>query len=419
MEETARDQKEMEQQEDLTRLLPADVLAEVLRRLPHRGLAVSRCVCKAWRSAIDARRLMLRHLLPHSLGGIYLRFCGSYTLQLLARPTADDPKIPTRLGYLPPASGSGYPDGNNFDHCNGLLLIDDAVVNPATGKWANLPPHPDPLLTESDDLYLYKDMYLVFDPTVSMHFEVISIDRLLDGPDPAIQASEWPPSPYIIHVFSSRSWQWEARSFLREGEAAGTIADMRPLCPLTTKGYAVLWKGELYVQCESNFVMSFVVYVFGDLRLNESTSAASDSFAVTKQAANKFRAGDPPPRSPRSCEEAIIARSMKKQQATDLPALLPEDVLAGVLGRLAPRGVATCRCVCKAWRAVIDAHALLRAELLPRSLAGILVNFHGLCVTEFVSRPGSAADSSFVRLRRRILPAARHRHVRVIATASS
>ncbi|CAL4918312.1 unnamed protein product [Urochloa decumbens] len=105
----------------------------------------------------------------------------------------------------------------------------------------------------------------------------------------------------------------------------------------------------------------------------------------------------------------------KKRQAmetTDLSALLPEDVLAGILGRLAPRGVATCRCVCKAWRAVIDAHSLVRAELLPRSLAGVLVNFHGLCVTEFFSRPGSAADSSYVFVKHDgdTAHAARHRH---------
>ena len=60
----------------------------------------------------------------------------------------------------------------------------------------------------------------------------------------------------------------------------------------------------------------------------------------------------------------------------DLSALLPEDVLAGVLRLLAPLGLATSRCVCKAWRGVVDAHSLLRPELLPRSLAGVLVNFH-------------------------------------------
>ncbi|RLN17810.1 hypothetical protein C2845_PM02G03010 [Panicum miliaceum] len=75
--------------------------------------------------------------------------------------------------------------------------------------------------------------------------------------------------------------------------------------------------------------------------------------------------------------------------ARDLSALLPEDVLAGVLRRLAPRGLATSRCVCKAWHALVDAHRLLRPELLPRSLAGILVNFHGLYVTEFFSRPST------------------------------
>jgi hypothetical protein len=71
--------------------------------------------------------------------------------------------------------------------------------------------------------------------------------------------------------------------------------------------------------------------------------------------------------------------------------LLPEDVLAYVLGRLPPRGVATSRCVCKSWRAAVDADPSLREELrlLPRYLAGILVNFHGLHVTEFFSRPST------------------------------
>ncbi|RLN15971.1 hypothetical protein C2845_PM02G02990 [Panicum miliaceum] len=233
-------EEETEQQDDLTRLLPADALAEVLRRLPRRGLAVSRCVCAAWRDTVDARWLMLPRLLPHSLGGIFLRFCGFfYTLQLLARPAADDdgPRIPGGgLGHLPETVPYDlFPHGGSFDHCNGLLLLDDAVVNPATGK----------------------GKYLVFDPAASTHFEVVSIDRLLYMPgQTAIQASEWAPSPCTMLVFSSRTWQWEERSFLREGEAAGTLADVRSIiCPVVGKGYAVLWKGELYVQCESNFVM--------------------------------------------------------------------------------------------------------------------------------------------------------------------
>ncbi|KAG2536177.1 hypothetical protein PVAP13_9NG166673, partial [Panicum virgatum] len=197
---------------------------------------------------------MLPHLLPHSLGGIFLRFCGLYTLQLLARPAADDgPEIPGGLGHLPGERGP-------FDHCNGLLLLDDVVVNPATGKWAALPPLP-PSTESADDLF-YRDKYLVFDPAASMHFEVVSIDRLSYMPDqpaavlPLPAASEWPPSPCTMLVLSSRTWRWEERSFLREGEAAGTLADVRSIiCSVVGKGYAVLWKGELYVQCESIFVM--------------------------------------------------------------------------------------------------------------------------------------------------------------------
>lgn len=263
---------EPHQEEDLTRLLPPDALAEALRRLPRRGLAVARCVCKAWRSVVDAHGLTLPRLLPHSLGGIYLRFCGYYTLQLLAaRPAAaadDDPEIPAGLGYLRPSRDGvyepGYPYSGSFDHCNGLLLLEGAVVNPATGKWAALPsPPPLPPLTRSEDDF-YRDKYLVFDPAVSIHFEVVSIDRLLDLDrlNPAILASEWPPSPCTMPVFSSRTWQWEERSFLREGEAAGTVADMGSLlCPVIGKGYAVFWKGELYVQCENNFVMRYILYL--------------------------------------------------------------------------------------------------------------------------------------------------------------
>nr|AWA44603.1 hypothetical protein SS81G08_000001 [Saccharum spontaneum] len=43
---------------------------------------------------------------------------------------------------------------------------------------------------------------------------------------------------------------------------------------------------------------------------------------------------------------------------------LPNDILKDLLGRLSPRDQASSRCVCKAWRGVIDARRLLRADLL-------------------------------------------------------
>jgi hypothetical protein len=91
-------------------------------------------------------------------------------------------------------------------------------------------------------------------------------------------------------------------------------------------------------------------------------------------------------------------------ETADLTALLPEDVLAGVLRRLTPRGIVRSRCVCKAWRALIDAHPLPRAALLPRSLAGVLINFESLGATEFFSRPSADED------RRRRTSAGEHHH---------
>ena len=110
-----------------------------------------------------------------------------------------------------------------MDHCNGLLLLDfERVVNPATRQWVRLPPPPSPVtVTEEEEGHC-----LVYDPVVSPHYEVVLIHllpRLLLAAD-----SEWPPSPYTTHVFSSRSWRWEERSFVRQGVPAGTIADKLP-----------------------------------------------------------------------------------------------------------------------------------------------------------------------------------------------
>ncbi|WVZ83487.1 LOW QUALITY PROTEIN: hypothetical protein U9M48_030629, partial [Paspalum notatum var. saurae] len=60
--------------------------------------------------------------------------------------------------------------------------------------------------------------------------------------------------------------------------------------------------------------------------------------------------------------------------ATGLAAL-PDDALSGVLRALPPKSLAVARCVCKAWRDVVDGRALLRPHLLPHSVRGIFINY--------------------------------------------
>jgi hypothetical protein len=71
------------------RELPDDLTADILRRLPPRSLAVSRCDCRGWRDLVDARRLLRADLLPLSVGGIFMHYCALYSPEFLARPPHD------------------------------------------------------------------------------------------------------------------------------------------------------------------------------------------------------------------------------------------------------------------------------------------------------------------------------------------
>ncbi|RLN17025.1 hypothetical protein C2845_PM02G25370 [Panicum miliaceum] len=152
------------------RELPDDLTAEVLRRLPPRSLAVSRCVCRAWRDAIDARRLLRGDLLPRSVGGIFMNYCTLYSPEFLSRPTAGR-SISGNLEFIPGIS-------TVVDHYNGLLLIAetkaDYVANPATRRWARLPPCPMMPRRTEDAIKC-----LVYDPTMSPHYEVFLIPSSL------------------------------------------------------------------------------------------------------------------------------------------------------------------------------------------------------------------------------------------------
>ncbi|KAL6637574.1 hypothetical protein ACP70R_025146 [Stipagrostis hirtigluma subsp. patula] len=106
----------------------------------------------------------------------------------------------------------------------------------------------------------------MYDPTVSPHYEVFSIPRFCDNRvlgdlydnskdklNSVMKQSEWPPSVFTVHVFSSRTGRWEERSFVREGEGSGTVAHNRD--SLGNQHNAVYWRGALYVHYHNDVVM--------------------------------------------------------------------------------------------------------------------------------------------------------------------
>ncbi|KAF8669078.1 hypothetical protein HU200_051401 [Digitaria exilis] len=238
----------------MTRLLPEDVLAQILCLLPPRDLAVSRCVCAEWKGAVDRRRLLRADLLPLSVGGIFINICAHCYAEFF-RPRSGN--VSGNLAHL--LEYSRWFAGTVLGHCNGLVLLDGCVSNPATGWFAPLPPWPMP--TE----LLYQEAHIVFDPAVSSHYSVFLInygplyDENAGGELQAAESQEWPPSHYPFHVFSSATERWEERPFLRQGDAVGTLADVR----LGTKQpfdyhrrkrcFAAYWKQALYVHCHNNF----------------------------------------------------------------------------------------------------------------------------------------------------------------------
>ncbi|CAL4943042.1 unnamed protein product [Urochloa decumbens] len=210
--------RQQQQEEDMSALLPDDVLAAVLRRVAPQGLAACRCACRSWRALIDGRRLLRADLLPHSLAGFFLCYNELDLPEFLARPGAD------LAGYTLPRATVVQ------DHCNGLVLDWHGVLNPATGRRAYLPdPPPLPALPEE---YFIEYGHLAFDPAESPHYQVFSVPSVLPAAfgrgmvaadpaaDPAVHAavsrSEWPPSPLVLSVFSSRTGRWEERISLLE-----------------------------------------------------------------------------------------------------------------------------------------------------------------------------------------------------------
>jgi hypothetical protein len=239
-------------------LLPADVLADVLGRLPPQTLAACRCVSKEWRDLVNGRDALRLGLLPAKVAGILLELSFTLGFEFFVRPTAG-PAIPRSLEYLPEPK---HLVGRVQSHCNGVLVFPGVVVaNPATRQWTRLPPPPPPC---PEILPLLFHEHLVFEPTVSPHYQVflIPVVPTVSSGDVVFfpGTAEWPPSRFTLRVFSSEAWRWEERTFLREGKSAGTVADLRllqeqMLRALGNMRQSVYWDGALYASCGGNFFM--------------------------------------------------------------------------------------------------------------------------------------------------------------------
>ncbi|XBI26204.1 hypothetical protein VPH35_050978 [Triticum aestivum] len=229
---------------DMTGQLPEDMLLDVLRRLSPRSLAACRCVRKEWRVAVDCHRLLRMDLLPLSLDGVFLELHDpDLPLERMEHPM---PALFSRR-TMAPDTPSIYECGMQ-DCCNGLLLLlCDHVVNPATTTRN---------MSTCDHHYCAAPVLLsLHEQSLPQHYEVLSVPDIPWNPpmghiskhacmDKPVSEMEWPPSPYIV----------DERSFVREGKAAGMVADCkskerRILC------YAAYWHGALYVSCEDGFVL--------------------------------------------------------------------------------------------------------------------------------------------------------------------
>ncbi|CAL4935103.1 unnamed protein product [Urochloa decumbens] len=157
------------------------------RRLPPRGLAAARCICTDWRAAVDDRGLLraaIDALLPRSLDALLVNYPGFLHTEFFSRPAAPPGRPASVSGelstYLPAPGGEYRYSYTVRDHCNGLLLLDGhVVVNPATRRCAALPA-PAPLDDDGarrTSQCLFHE-YLVYDPAVSLDYEVFVIPRI-------------------------------------------------------------------------------------------------------------------------------------------------------------------------------------------------------------------------------------------------
>ncbi|WVZ95905.1 hypothetical protein U9M48_041612 [Paspalum notatum var. saurae] len=203
--------------------LPDDVVEEILSRVPAKSLCRFKCVSKGWQDLISG--LLRLKKLPQTLEGFFYvdqGVCGGGSgdgghgkeqalVDLRRPPSLQWPLISTLGRSVPLVLSFSFLLEQVFDtecmglldSCNGLLLFGHKrfpnkyytlgyiVSNPATKEWVSVPgsgwspfpygPYSDSDESEneedsdSDETSNYSVTYLIFDPAVSSHFQLVEI----------------------------------------------------------------------------------------------------------------------------------------------------------------------------------------------------------------------------------------------------
>ncbi|PNT70673.1 hypothetical protein BRADI_2g15601v3 [Brachypodium distachyon] len=245
--------------------LPDELLDEVLRLVPPRHLAACRRVCKSWRGIIDGCGLVLAHLAPGPVRGIFVNLFDKATHSFFSRSGAAWPPIDGSLRFLPghsPSKGESHVEEGG-GHVSGA----PAPMN-------------------------FGRPFLVFDPAVSLHYLAMCFPGVAARPAPPSPPATgdrkkrprrdrshvvvsnfsglygWPPHSYAVQVFSSRTGRWEERRFVRQGDVVATVSDMWSMNPYAPGhgrvlarvlwGYAaVYWQGAFYLTYRGAFIIRF------------------------------------------------------------------------------------------------------------------------------------------------------------------
>ncbi|KAF7017970.1 hypothetical protein CFC21_031321 [Triticum aestivum] len=194
-------------------LLTDDLIVEILSHLPARSVHRFKCVSPSWRALITDPAN--RKKLPQALAGfLYSTFHRRdphfHEFHFANISNSPSPPVDPLLPFLP---SDKYLYVNQLDTCNGLLLCrvhmapsspsgDEntpveshyIVCNPATGRWVDLPPHPE----APPDSFVFAR--LAFDPAVSSHFRVLQFEN-----------SDLKKYVTGVNIYSSQTGAWNHR----------------------------------------------------------------------------------------------------------------------------------------------------------------------------------------------------------------